>query len=170
MPVCDDFEPGSGEDCSSESSSSFQADLSTKQRKNDRARGDILSSGGLPFKAEEVGSGFVSALCNKRVGLGDWEYCSQTSSHMEKLHHQHLARDEEGIYIYMSVNLICLSFIAHQESKNFGLSYIVCFWCGNDFCLGEQTRLGNGRNKKFVPMPWEGLQLHASGSTWNSFS
>ncbi|GLT62927.1 hypothetical protein SLA2020_355290 [Shorea laevis] len=33
MPVCDDFEPGSGEDCSSESSSSFQADLSTKQRK-----------------------------------------------------------------------------------------------------------------------------------------
>jgi hypothetical protein len=72
MSLWDDIKPRSSKASVSESSSSIQANLSTKQRENERARGYILSSRGLlPFKAQEIGSSFLYALSIKRVSLGD---------------------------------------------------------------------------------------------------
>lgn len=117
MPLCDGFKPTSCKGCVSESSSSIQAILSTKQRENDRARGSLLSWRGLPFKAQEVGPSFLFALSNKRVSLEDWAYCSQAYPHMEQLHHLHLARDEEGIpvcytscFININYPFFCMTF------------------------------------------------------------
>ena len=73
------------------------------------------------------------------------------------------------IFIFFCMTSLCTSSGILKKVFVFILACLVCFWCGNDFCLGPQTKRGNERNQATLSMPSEGLQFYAFRSSRNSF-